>query len=60
MNCRNIKYIQKQYSNNLFYRISTTATVELGELMLFKHMNFNGHEFFRTVSDSYFKQGSSI
>ena len=36
-------------------KILTNATVEFGNRCFFKAINFDGYEFFRTVSDSYFR-----
>ena len=39
----------------MFCKISMNATLEFGNRCFFKDMIFYGHEFFRTISDSFFK-----
>ena len=46
-------YYQTEETNfSFFCKVSTNGTVEFGNRCFFKDINFYGHEFFRTVSDS--------
>ena len=49
----NFRMVEINFS--LFPKIFTNAAVEFSSRSFFKNINFYGHEFFRTVSDSCFR-----